>query len=105
LHAILEVSITKWPAEHDGRLPSDFHSLSNLLAAPKLLICPSDPLHHSAANWATVTTNDCSYELVAPGFRKSETNVVFLRCNIHGFAGYSDGRLLDRSGSLIKTSR
>ena len=56
-------------------------------------------------NWATFTANNCSYEIVAPGIYKTNTNVVFLRCKIHGYVGYSDGRVLDDSGKVLVKGR
>jgi len=105
MHAVLFVATLLWPEEHDGRLPSDFLSMSNELGTPKILICPGDHLHQPATSWATFTTNNCSYEIVAPGLLKSDTNSIFMRCGIHGYVGYAGDRLLDASGRLIKPAR
>ena len=37
---------------HDGRLPTDFASMSSELVTPRLFICPGDTLHEPADNWA-----------------------------------------------------
>lgn len=105
MHVILYCATLSWSNEHGGQLPSDFLSMSNELVLPKLLVCPGDHLHRPAASWATFTTNNCSYEIVAPGIHRSDTNIVFLRCRVHDFIGYADGRLLDGSGRLIRPDR
>jgi hypothetical protein len=94
-----------WSEDNGGRLPSDFLSMTNELSWPKILICPSDHLHQLATSWASLTTNNCSYEIVTPGIYKTDTNVVFLRCKIHGYVGYSDGRVLDDSGRVLVRSQ
>ncbi len=105
MHPILFVSTLLWPDDHGGQLPSDFLSMSNELSNPKILICPSDHSRQPATSWASITSSNCSYEIVAPGISKNDTNTVFLRCKIHGYVGYADDRLLDASGKLIKPGR
>jgi hypothetical protein len=105
MHSILLVSTMLWPDEHDGRLPSNFISMSNELATPKILICPGDRSRKPAADWAVFGPEHCSYQIVAPGVKKSETNTVFLRCPIHGYAGYVDDRLFDSSARLVRPQR
>jgi hypothetical protein len=94
-----------WSEDNGGRLPPDFISMTNELNTPKILVCPGDHLHQLATSWASFTTNNSSYEIVAPGISKTDTNVVFLRCKIHGYVGYSDGRVLDDSGRVLVKSR
>jgi len=105
MHAVLFSAALLWPDEHGGRLPSDFLSMSNELGTPKILVCPGDPLHQPATSWASFTTNNCSYEILAPGLPKSDTNTIFMRCSIHGYVGYADDRLLDASGRLVRPNR
>jgi hypothetical protein len=94
-----------WSEDNGGRLPPDFISMTNELSWPKILFCPADHLHQPMTNWATFTANNCSYEIVTPGIYKTNTNVVFLRCKIHGYVGYSDGRVLDDSGKVLVKGR
>jgi hypothetical protein len=96
---------TLWSADNGGRLPSDFLSMTNELNWPKILVCRGDHLHQPATDWVSFTTNNSSYEIVAPGIYKTETNIVFLRCKINGYVGYSDGRVLDDSGRVLVKSR
>jgi hypothetical protein len=94
-----------WSDDNGGRLPSDFLSMTNELSTPRILICRGDHSHRVATSWASFTTNNSSYEIVAPGISKTDTNVVFLRCKFHGYVGYSDGRVLDDSGRVLVRSR
>ena len=105
MHSILLVASMLWPDDHDGRLPSDFLSMSNELSTTKILICPADRERHASANWSSLSADHCSYEIVTPGLRKTDTNTVFLRCRVHGYTGYADDRLLDASGRLVKPQR
>ena len=105
MHVVLYVACLAWPDEHGGFLPSNFPSMSNELIMPRFLVCPGDRLRHPATNWSSFTTDNCSYEMVTPGARKDDTNSVFLRCKIHGYTGYSDDRLLDGSGRLVRPDR
>lgn len=105
MNAVLFAAALLWPDEHNGRLPFDFLSMSNELGDPRILICPGDHAHQAATSWAAFTTNTCSYEIVAPGLLKSDTNTIFMRCSVHGYVGYADDRLLDAAGRLIKPNR
>jgi hypothetical protein len=104
MYAILWAA-TVWSGDNGGRLPPDFLSMTNELSTPRILVCPGDHLHPMATSWASFTTNNSSYEIVAPGIYKTDTNVVFLRCKFHGYVGYSDGRVLDDSGRVLVRSR
>ncbi len=104
MRAVLFVA-AMWSADNGGRLPSDFLSMTNLLSWPRILVCPSDHLHQMTTSWASFITNNSSYEIVAPGISKTDTNVVFLRCKVHGYVGYSNGRVLDDSGRVLVRSQ
>lgn len=105
MHSILLVASMIWPDEHDGHLPSDFLSMSNELATTKILVCPADHTRQAAASWSSFSAKHCSYEIVTPGLRKTDTNSVFLRCRIHGYSGFADDRLLDATGRLVRPQR
>lgn len=95
MRAILSVAVHLWPDEHDGYLPSDFASMSNELGVTKLLICPADHTRRPAVDWSSLRPENCTYELVTPQLRKTDTNHIFIRCPIHGYSGYVDERLVD----------
>ena len=73
-----------------NQLPSNFLCLSNELAAPRVLVCPSDWKRSPARDWASFTSKNCSYEMIGPGVAIGTTN-VFIRCKIHGHWGRADG--------------
>ena len=77
--------------DHDGNLPSDFLSMSNEVSTPKILVCPGDHSRQPAASWAVFTPEDSSYEIVTPHLRDGDTNLVYVRCKIHGNVLYGDG--------------
>jgi hypothetical protein len=103
MYGILFAALT-FSDDHGGRLPSDFFSMSNDLST-EILVCTADYSHHQATSWSSFTTNNSSYEIVAPGIYKTNTDTAFLRCKIHGYLGYADGRVLDDSGRVIVSKR
>ena len=85
-----------WAMDSDDYLPSDFLSMSNELATPRILVCPGDHSRHPAPDWASVTPDNSSYEIVAPRLRDGDSNEVFLRCKFHhDHRGYADGTVFD----------
>jgi hypothetical protein len=90
-----------YPDDHDGYLPSNFLCLTNYSDTPKLLVCPGDHIHPPAASWASFTTNNSSFEIVSPGARADESNIVFLRCKIYGYFAYASGDIYDSRGHLV----
>ena len=84
-----------WAVDNNGKMPSDFLSMSNELATPRVLICDADRSRRAAPNWASFTPDLSSYEIVASDLREGDPNRVFLRCKIHkDHIGYADGQLL-----------
>lgn len=105
MHAILFVAALEWPDEQGGKLLDSFVSISNELIMPALLVCHGEQSRRPATTWSSLAPGNCSYELVTPGLSKGDSNSVFLRCPVHGYAGYADVRLLDSSGRLVKPDR
>jgi hypothetical protein len=89
------IAARTWASEHDGHFPTNFLVMSNELNSPKILVCPGDHSRQAAANWASFTPEQCSYEIVARNLKEGGTNGVFLRCKIHGHIGYTDGTVFD----------
>jgi hypothetical protein len=104
-HVILFAACYEWANEHGGYMPTNLVSMSNELITPKLLVCPGDHDRHAATDWASVTANSNSYEIVTPGLRFGQSNAVFLRCKIHGYAGYANDVLRDAAGRNVKPNR
>jgi Domain of unknown function (DUF4190) len=83
----ISIGARVWATDHNGRLPSDFLTMSNELTTPLILVCPADQvrLQTKATNWSGLTPAGISYEFLQPGRSEDElgTQVVF-RCPIHG---------------------
>ena len=84
-----------WADDRDGYLPSDILSMTTELGTPRILHCPGDHSRHVAANWASFTLSQSSYEIVTAHLRVGDTNGVFLRCKVHGHLGYADATVFD----------
>jgi len=79
--------------DHQETFPQDFLSMSNELVHPKILVCTSDNTRSRASDWSTLTPQNVSYEIVAPGMQEDATTMtkVFVRCPIHGHVCTGDG--------------
>ena len=75
--------------------------MSNELSNPRILICPADYSRQVALNWSALASENCSYEIINGGLHDGDSDRIFLRCKIHGFAGYANDTLQDQTGSLI----
>lgn len=80
-----------WAINHNENYPPDFLSISNELSTPKILFCPSETNRQAADSFAAYRDANCSYELLAPSGRPSESLRVLARCPIHGHVGLCDG--------------
>src|SRR3954447_13306463 len=85
-----------WAMDGDGHLPPDFLSMSNEVSSPRILVCPGDHSRRPATNWASLTPDHSSYEIVTLHLVDGDTNGVFLRCKFHhDHLGYADGTVFD----------
>ena len=84
-----------WSNDNGDHFPRDFLVMSNELTSPHILKCPSDKSRPRLASWAGFTASQSSYEILAPGVAESDTQAVYLRCQIHGHLGYVDGTVFD----------
>ena len=81
-----------WANDHGDKFPPDFGAMSNELANPKLLVCPSDRSKVAALNWSTFGPNNVSYKYLEPGIdEKNAARTVVFQCPIHGTVGFGDG--------------
>jgi hypothetical protein len=79
--------------------PEHVLDMTNEMATPKILVCPADPGHQAAANWATYTAANCSYEYFAAGANsEQEPGRIMFRCPIHGNITLFDGSVQSRVG-------
>jgi hypothetical protein len=90
------IGARSWAMDNNNYMPADFLSMSNELSAPRILVCPGDHSRRPAADWASFTSDQSSYQIVAPHVREGDTNGVFLRCKFHhDHIGYADGTVFD----------
>ena len=83
-----------WAREHDGLLPTNFVRMSNELVTPQILHCRMDRARQRANTWEEFSEQqNNSYTMVSPGDRYGATNVVFVRCLVHGHLGLADGEV------------
>ena len=80
---------------------ADLIACSNELSTTKVLICPSDFSKKPANNFSSIGTNNLSYQLIGQSVSTKDTNSPFLRCEIHGYLGYSFGFVSDGKHKFI----
>src|SRR5260221_9492710 len=83
LFPMMYVAMEQAEDSQSDHYPMDLTYLSNHIAT-KWLICPSDSSRRAASDWSSFTPEHSSYELVTPGLVRTDTNLVWLRCRIHG---------------------
>ena len=96
----LGLSARVWATDNGDILPPDILSMSNEIAAPKILVCPADEGRQPAANWSVFTLANTSYEFLAASGSELDPLRVAFRCPIHGHVGLVDGSV---QGSVGKT--
>ncbi|EEF60848.1 hypothetical protein [Pedosphaera parvula] len=81
-----------WSNDRGGNLPSvsDFLSMTNELATPKILICPADK-SRKTPDWSDVAAGGISYRMSAPGVDEGNPNAVYVECPLHGNILLVDG--------------
>lgn len=89
-----------WATDNGDVLPPSFLAMTNEMGSPKILVCPADPSHQPAADWASFTMANTSYEFLAPSGSETEPQRVVFRCPIHGHVCLADGSV---QSSLAKT--
>ncbi len=92
MHTIAEATKI-WATNHDGHVPQNILSLSNHLKSPQLLICPATGRFTDG----TYRLADVSYEFLASGADIRDTNSVLLRCSVHHYSAFIDGRILEEA--------
>jgi hypothetical protein len=99
------LSTSLWADENNhGIQPetvADLIACSNEITTTKVLICPGDFSRKPAKDFASIGTNNLSYELIGKMVSTQDTNSPFLRCEIHGHFGYSFGIVSDGKHKFI----
>lgn len=80
-----------WATDNGDVLPPDIVSMSNEIAAPKILVCPADTGRQPASDWFSFSAGNTSYEFLAANGSETEPQRVAFRCPIHGNVGLADG--------------
>jgi hypothetical protein len=89
------LAVALWAGDNANRYPTDIICMSNVLATPKILVCPGDHDRVVAQNFGSFTMANCSFEwFLTPASSASEPNIasrVLVRCPIHGHVLLYDG--------------
>ena len=85
------LSARVWANDNQEVLPPDFLSMSNELANPKILVCPSDTNRAVAVSISGIRPENVSYEWISPNAPLTDPRVVVVRCPIHNNMGFADG--------------
>jgi hypothetical protein len=80
-----------WATDNNDVFPSGWLTMTNELATPKILICPSDKGHATANDWRQFSAANVSYEFLNPNGTDNEPQVVLARCPMHNHVCLSDG--------------
>ena len=75
--------------------------MSNELVVPRILRCPSDQKLEIIKTFENFAEGKSSYVMVTPGAPEGSSNIVFIRCTIHGHVAYTDGSVLHGDGSAF----
>ena len=94
---IVGIAAAMYSDDNDGRLPANWIEMKNYLetnyfGSPQLLVCPSQG--SAPTNWNNFNTNMVSYQMVAPGWVRSNAEsglAVYLYCPEHHFYLMGDG--------------
>ena len=90
------LAVRTWGLDNGDVYSPDFLSMSNELSTPRILVCPGDTNRPVAADWASFTSANCSYEYLAPNGSPADPTRVLARCPIHGNIGLCDGSVQQR---------
>jgi hypothetical protein len=87
----LGLAVRIWALDNGDMTPAQILQMTNEMSTPKILVCPADSQRQAAADWASFTAANCSYEYLAPSASDSEPSRVLFRCPVHGSLGLCDG--------------
>jgi len=89
----LALAAFTWASDNGGLFPPDFLSLAARLPGPEALVCPSDTLRIAAADWASSTPANASYQYLSPNSsprNPGDPEAVLFRCPIHNNVTMND---------------
>ena len=85
------LAVRVWSIDNHDLSPPNILSMSNEIGSFKILVCPADTGRQPAADPASFTQANCSYEYLAPSAPDTEPQRIAFRCPIHGNLGLIDG--------------
>ncbi len=93
---LVGLAVRLYASDNQDNFPSELTQVPRYLGDDfKVLVCPADESRSVAKDAVSLTAANCSYEFLAPGPGKFETDPqrvrVMLRCPIHGSVGLCDG--------------
>ena len=80
-----------WETDNGDVLPPDILSMTNEMSTPKILVCPADEGRQAAADWASFSTANLSYQYLAASGSVTEPQRVMFVCPIHHNVTLCDG--------------
>lgn len=83
-----------WADDNNGALPPTFISMSNEIALPKILRCPSDTSRQDARTVQQLSDRNTTYVIVSASAHAGDQG-PFVRCPIHGL-------ILNANGTIVK---
>jgi hypothetical protein len=93
----LGLAVRMWSVDNGDISPPNVQCLSNYIGSfMKIFVCPADTGRPAAADAASFTPANSSYEYLAPLAPDTEPNRVLFRCPIHGNIGLIDGSVQSR---------
>lgn len=101
----ISIAARLWAKDQEDTLPSNFLTMSNELATPKILTCPSDTARKKAGTWQDFNGSSVSYEMLSPGVGEEDPAVVFVRCPIHNIVGLVDGSVHRLDGNVLQVKK
>lgn len=70
-----------WATDRNDRMPTNFISMKEELGSPSILLCPADRNRQQVQDWMSFRSDNCSYEILAPGISLAELgDRAFIRC-------------------------
>jgi hypothetical protein len=97
----LALAAAMWSTDNADVAPPDVLSMRNEIATPEVLVCPADPVRQATRNWASLTTNNLSYEFLQPSATNTGPQQVVFRCPIHGIAALLKGTVQESASGRV----
>ena len=87
----LGLAVRIYANDYSDVFPPDCASLQKYSGSPKIFVCPSDEGRPAAADWASFSAANVTYEYLAANANGFEPTRVMFRCPVHGSVTLCDG--------------